>query len=60
ISGDIDKISITDLSGRVMLEKQFNGNDIKDLDASSLPEGLYLMRIANKNASGVKKIVISR
>jgi hypothetical protein len=60
ISGDVDRISITDLSGRVILEKEFSYSGFNNFDASSLPEGLYLMRIFNKNASGVKKIVINK
>jgi hypothetical protein len=60
ISGDVDKIVLTDLSGRTILEKDFSGNDAKDIDASSLSEGLYLMRVSNEISSGVKKIVISK
>jgi hypothetical protein len=60
ISGDVDRISITDLSGRVVLEKIFSKYGLNNFDASSLPEGLYLMRIFNENSSGVKKIVISK
>jgi hypothetical protein len=60
ISGDIDRIVLTDLSGRTVLEKDFTNNGIKELDASSLPEGLYLLRVYNEKSSGVKKVVISR
>jgi hypothetical protein len=60
ISGDINRIVLTDLSGRTLLEKDFTANDTKELDASSLPEGLYLLRVYNEQSSGVKKVVISR
>jgi hypothetical protein len=60
ISGDVKRISITDLSGRVVFEKEFSNSGLNEFDASSLPEGFYLMRIFNDKASGVKKIVISR
>jgi hypothetical protein len=60
ISGDVNLVSITDLSDRVVMEKEFSGSGLNELDASSLPEGLYLMRISNDKSSGIKKIVISR
>jgi hypothetical protein len=60
ISGDVNKVILTDLSGRAILEKNFSDNDLRQFDASSVPEGLYLLRISNEESSGVKKIVISR
>jgi photosystem II stability/assembly factor-like uncharacterized protein len=56
-------ITITDLVGMKVIERQIalgSGTRIMSMDLSILQEGIYLMRIADKNRSYTKKIVIKR
>jgi hypothetical protein len=41
-----------------MFSKKIAGNTITSIDFSSLPKGIYLVRIFNENASNLSKLVI--
>lgn len=54
----IDKISITDMNGRIIKEAQFDGLENIDLDVTALSKGIYMMVITTADhQTTVKKIV---
>jgi hypothetical protein len=52
----ISSITLKDQSGRLVLTKTINGNDV--INTSALPAGVYY--VTNNNTGDVKKVVISR
>ncbi|GAF02139.1 family 16 glycosylhydrolase [Saccharicrinis fermentans] len=54
-SDDKTNVNIYDINGKVMLSKSFNG--CIELDINFLPQGLYIVKVANKVNSVTKKIV---
>jgi hypothetical protein len=51
-------LKIFTLQGQLMFSKKIAGNTITSIDFSSLPKGIYLVRIFNENASNLSKLVI--
>ena len=49
-----EKISVFNLSGQLVFEKQINGDN--SLDLSELSQGVYLIRFTNKNVHSFKII----
>ncbi len=53
------RISVLDISGRLLLEKSFvSGTNTADLDATLLPHGLYLLKIITDEAIETRRMVI--
>ena len=51
------KISIIDISGRIVLESSFYDKDV-NLDLSNILPGVYTLEIKTKTISKYKKLVV--
>jgi hypothetical protein len=61
ILGDIKEATLTDLSGRILLEQTFTAQDVnKTMELHNIPAGFYLLLLSNDKASTVKKIILAR
>jgi hypothetical protein len=61
ILGDIKEATLTDLSGRILLEQTFTAQDVnKTMELQNIPAGFYLLLLSNDKASTVKKIILAR
>ena len=58
-NGDV-QITISDLTGRRVLEQQFSGQKQLTVDLSALAEGLYTVAVQVEGQMGVRKVVRSR
>jgi len=55
----LENVKVTDVNGREVANYKFNGlTESKELNLSQLTSGLYLVTIASKEASIVKKLII--
>ncbi len=58
------QVIITDITGRIMLEKRFNqtqlNNNILSLNTEQLPTGIYNVTIKSNENTIVKKLIITR
>jgi len=54
------KVSILDLYGKTILEKVFHYPQPYEIDVSSLPGGLHLIKIESKSGCTSRKLVIAR
>ncbi|HWB62787.1 MAG TPA: T9SS type A sorting domain-containing protein [Chitinophagales bacterium] len=55
---DINRIQLTDLQGRSVIEKQPNSSQVS-IDVSHLAKGVYLVKVTNGNGNfAVRKIVV--
>lgn len=52
----LNEIQVFDMFGKIMLELP-KGNH-KDIDLSSIPNGVYLIKLSNENQSQIDKIII--
>ena len=52
-------LTITDLNGQVVLEREFNGNDNKYLSTASLPNGAFMISLSGQKQTFVQKIIVS-
>ena len=55
ISSPVDKIQITDLAGKIVLEEKVQGNEAK-INVGILSEGIYLVNAGRNTA----KLVVKR
>jgi hypothetical protein len=53
---NINRVAITDLSGKVLLSESFNTNNYK-MNISGLTSGIYLMQIETENGKSVQKLI---
>lgn len=62
IAGQVKKVSIYDISGKLMLEKEFTseGSHVTTLYLTDIPNGMYFMHISDGKLSTVKKIIVSK
>ena len=51
------QISVCDLNGKEIIQKESENSYKTDIDISSLPAGMYLVRISNNNDQIIKKII---
>lgn len=51
-------ISITDLTGKTILEKQVNGTSSTEFNISELPAGSYIINLSNATGSSSEKLFI--
>lgn len=54
----INKVTIIDLNGRVVLVKELNENNSLELDVSSFDRGLYLVKANGAGYSSIQKLLI--
>ncbi len=52
------KINVYSLDGKLVLRDQLNNSKFKDINISSLSNGIYLLRLETDNASITKKFII--
>lgn len=52
------KISIYNVTGKLALVDEINNSDNKQIDTSSLTNGIYFLKISSDNASTTRKVVI--
>lgn len=52
---DLSKLSIFDINGKKLLEKQVSGNE--KVSITNLPKGLYIVRIVSNNATIERKLI---
>ncbi len=55
-SEEITEVLITDLAGRILLEAKIQGKEYM-LDTSSLPDGVYLIRLSGRHFMDTRKLV---
>ncbi|MEE1084198.1 MAG: C13 family peptidase [Paludibacteraceae bacterium] len=55
--GSIDNIVLTDIAGKVLVEKAVNA-DQTDIDLSSYNKGIYLVKVVTANDSYIEKVVL--
>ncbi len=53
------KVSIVDITGRLLLQQNLNQNQ-RNINTSSLPNGMYTVRIETEGERWTKKLVINR
>jgi hypothetical protein len=53
------KILVRDLTGRLLLEKQINSEQMT-VNSSGLPNGLYILSVMNENKVWSSKLIISK
>jgi hypothetical protein len=59
IIGTIKNATLTDLSGRIIMEQTFSPALLdKKMELQNIPAGFYLLRLSNEEAYAVKKIVL--
>nr|HPH83772.1 T9SS type A sorting domain-containing protein [Flavobacteriales bacterium] len=51
-------ISVIDISGKLILEKQFNHSSTLNVDLTSLSKGIYFLKINTDNGIQIHKIII--
>ena len=57
-SNDVIKdINVTDMTGKVVLEKKVDANNV-DLNLSSAPQGVYSLKVTTEKDSYVEKVVV--
>jgi photosystem II stability/assembly factor-like uncharacterized protein len=54
------KFTISNLYGQKIMEKEFYNQGFNEVDVSSLPEGLHLIKIESKSGHAYKKFIIVR
>lgn len=52
-------IDLMDLSGKILMSTNSNGNQTNRIDLSSLPSGVYLVKVTADNQTVVKRVVKS-
>jgi hypothetical protein len=52
----ITGVTVSNLLGQIVLNKEYNSNQV-DIDLSTLPNGVYLLRLKSENGSKVIKVV---
>jgi len=57
LSGEPVQIKITDITGKTILLQSFQEKGIYELDISNTPNGVYIMRIFNKQFFQSDKII---
>ncbi len=50
-------VEVYELSGKLILKKNFDGNQKAEMELSNLPDGIYNMKITNDNGSSIHRIV---
>jgi hypothetical protein len=59
IIGTIKEATLTDLSGKIMMEQTFSPSlPDKTMELQNIPAGFYLLRLSNNEAYTIKKIVL--
>ena len=59
IEGDkINKINVSDLSGKTILEKKYSDTSSSILDISNLSKGIYLLKIYDGKQINIKKLIV--
>lgn len=53
----LESISIADMNGRLVTEKQFTGGNAAQMDISWLESGMYLVKIVSDKGTSTKKII---
>ncbi len=51
------ELMMMDINGKIMMKKDYKSIRIIDLDGTTLPNGVYMIRISNGDASGIFRIV---
>lgn len=61
VSGNLAQLSILDLSGKVLCEKEYSrGASAMSISVEEFKSGIYVIRIQSGNLISTKKIVVSR
>ena len=61
VEGDITHIEILYVTGQIAIQQKFaNATDAKEVDLSTLPNGLYVVKMHNDHQQATKKLVIAR
>ena len=50
-------VEVYGLIGERILAKEISGNSLYELDLSSQPQGIYLVKVSNGKSVSVKKII---
>ena len=56
-NGSISNIVLTDIAGKVLVEAAVN-SDLAEIDLSSYPKGIYLVKVVTENDSYIEKVVL--
>jgi hypothetical protein len=61
VEGAASAITVTDLTGKVMLHEQVSGKGFNDhtINVSNLSKGIYLLSVTNGNSRSVQKISVN-
>lgn len=54
------ELSLSDVTGRILLQKQLSGEFTSAINTSILPEGVYLLHINSKTSNLTRQIIIQR
>ncbi|HEX9826617.1 MAG TPA: T9SS type A sorting domain-containing protein [Flavobacteriaceae bacterium] len=54
------KLSIYNVTGKLVLSDMVNNQDSKEIDANALTNGIYMLKISTSNASTTRKVVIMK
>ncbi len=59
VDSEIEEITITDISGRIVHKQQVGANSAR-IDISEFPAGLYLVHLATQNEIIIKKMLVEK
>ncbi|MDP2234831.1 MAG: T9SS type A sorting domain-containing protein [Bacteroidales bacterium] len=59
MGSDIQEVTITDTSGRIMYKRQVGANSIQ-IDISDFPGGFYLIHLTSQNETTVRKMFVKK
>jgi hypothetical protein len=61
IKGEVEKVLVYDVAGKLLISQQYNGEQEKQLETSGLRPGIYILHLFNRqNQSATRKLVISK
>lgn len=56
----IEDISLFSLDGKQLIQLSGNNNSLKELDITSIPAGIYLLKLEGEEETQIKKIIVQR
>lgn len=60
IEGEVTTVDILHITGQVALQQKFAAEEDKKIDISSLPNGMYMVKLYNESQQSFKKLLIAK
>jgi PKD repeat protein len=59
-NSNTSQLNVLDITGKVILEMQVNGNELIEINTSELESGIYFIRISDGTNFSIEKLVINK